>query len=254
MPDHISFHAIAAETLLSVNKEISFPVFNQGAAIRRLLPELDFTSDGSLWLRRSSLYDLLPELLFHENIHPEVLQDVTQMATASRRSRQEEVAARRFFLPFDRLLFEHSSKLTAYSLRTARAGLVLPGQVFLHDRSLQAFAQQLSGMFKERINISCEREVKVTTTSFGGELGNISLAQTFVAGSRCYMHRPTVMVTIGPLMNTISKDFMPYAEKGGALRRICINQLPVESIIEWKVLPHPSELCGTFQLGHTSFC
>ncbi|MBV7532255.1 hypothetical protein [Chitinophaga sp. sic0106] len=253
MPDYTSFHTVSAESVLSLLKSNRSTVSCKGDTFRSLLPELEIISADNFLLRRNSLFDVLPEFLFHENLDQEVLSNVDQMAAFSRKLKREDAAARRFFFPFDSLLFEFSCMLTTYTLTDHQAPLVVPEQICLKEAELRSFALQLSRRFGEQIHLSCERGLR-KIAPVCEQVETDSLGETFVIGDSCFTLMPLVEVTIGPIEQSLSVDFMPHMDKGAALRRICTGSLPVATDIVWKILPHPSELCGNFQLGINSYC
>ncbi|SHL70634.1 hypothetical protein SAMN05444266_104474 [Chitinophaga jiangningensis] len=254
MPDSISFHAAATETISSLLKDDKFVVHKTGTALRGLLPELEFDSSGELLLRRNSIYDVLPEFLFHENISPEALSNVEKMAVHSRRLKKEEAVARRFFFPYDNLLFEYNCWLSDYTLAVAINQVELPELVSLQEEDLITFADELSVMFGEKVSIRCVRGQRKIEAGLHGSVKEIKLGYSFILGDSCFMLMPLVNITIGPISLLSTVDYMPYAEKGIALRQVCVGRLPAAVDIYWNVLPPLSECCGCFQLGINSYC
>ncbi len=245
--EDIKAEAIIADIIDNGVKDYEVVVQMNGGFKRRFKRDLSYSevkqlNNGedvlSVFLNRDGIYDTLPEGLFHEP-PAETSNRGSEMAHQSKKQKNEEKQARRFFMPFENELFlqrvaielEERSILKHYS--ESLFDEIYP-QFWNLDKSLPEkfvsrmililhFAHKIVG-FPDRIARILEiiLEEQVTVTKSWGEYGtdsNANLLSVLGQGklgvdfvlSRDKVWGPTLKFEIGPLKNTSLEN---YLDKG----------------------------------------
>ncbi len=200
-----------------------------------------------LHLTRDGLYDSLPEALFHaQPVKP--LSGGHEMAVVSKNQKQEEKAARRFFLPFENELFnqrlavEHEERKMLYNFTESLLGDAYP-QFWNLDKNLPRkytkslvmvlhFAHRIVGdleLTAHCLKMILDEEVKINHLKQGLRiaaagalpvkqspgLGSCALGDDFICGNYNVISDPVLEFVIGPLKNIPVTDLL---ENGSVTR------------------------------------
>jgi hypothetical protein len=235
--------------------------------------EVESFEDGkdtlSIHLNRAGIYDSLPEALFH------LLNDNRNakgedMAKESMRLKAEEKQARSFFRPFETEIFLQNVSV-AYkesqefqSLYSDLVNSLVPGFWKIDEKipskyaseiiRFLPFAHKLTGNYdltaqcleqilEEKVSIELcheENDEEVDNVSFpqavGGSLGKSKLGTDLVVGNSVSGFIGKLVVKIGPLKNTKTKDFFPDGPADLLMNCFLGYFIPVELNIETKLL------------------
>lgn len=192
----------------------------------------------NLEVNRASLYDLLPEGIFHEPHKQEDLNDILQKA---RRLQQEVKVARRFFRPFDqefnqqRLLIELEERKELFGFSDDR---LKPSFLKFWGLNLEDFSAKqvailcylLPNAAKMAGNLTvlpaCYQAVLGIPVSFEktcaksvlpdknatGRLGEMQLAYDFILKQSITMGNTHLSIKFGPIPEAGVPDFLPAAK------------------------------------------
>lgn len=198
-----------------------------------------------VYLNRDGLYDSLPEGLFHSRSEKTV--NVSENASKeTKRLKQEEKAARNFFLPYEneiiyqrvQLELEERNILSRFSEKLFDD--IYPDLWNIHQSLnrkyayrmalLLHFAHKITGhkiltakclesILDEKVNVKIvcsansqiEEEVPVCKNEKDGSLGNNELGVDFICGQTFINHTKIMEFSIGPLINT---NISEYLENG----------------------------------------
>lgn len=205
------------------------------AACRVTLGKDNSVRAVQLEVNRVGLYDLLPEGIFHEHHKQEDLNDIQQK---SKRLRQEEQTARRFFLPFDqafnqqRLLIEleERKELLGFSEDRLKPAFLKFWELNLDDFTpkqvailcyLLPNAAKIAGnltvlpsCYQAVLGIPVSFEKKSSKTVFPDRnvtkpLGEMRLASDFILSQGFTMGNTHLYIKFGPIPETRIPEFLP---------------------------------------------
>lgn len=231
-------------------------------------------------LNRDGLYDALPEGLFHKKLGNENSSH-TKYSENSVELRQEEKAARNFFLPFENEIFnqrvnlelEERKVLSRFSEkifndiypelwslhRTVNRDYVYRMVLMLHLSykivgNIELTARCLQSIIEEKVNAKLVRSSHSSTptsanntNSGNSNLGLGTLGVDFVCGENYNTPVVQYVFTIGPLKNTQASDYL----KEGAVTKFlnCFYNyfIPIEFDVKTKIVLNTKE--QNFHLG-----
>ena len=185
-------------------------------------------------LNRDSIYDSLPESLFHHISTQQQGSSVKNMVGSYRKRKEEERQARAFFAPLENEFFLqrafvelmeqeflerlHKNNFEDYFLNFFNIPSGLPSELIRGFAALLPYCDKIIGNLsltfkslelilndtvKFEINDSFPTEVDTNVS-----LSNASLGLDFILGDKLYPEEPTLTVTIGPLKKTLLKDYL----------------------------------------------
>lgn len=216
-------------------------------------------------LSREGLYDMLPEAVFHQT-ERKPGRGVEEAAAESERYRQEEKAARRFFLPleqeyyrqriwleFDELKYWFNSARPENMARLLHFWGIRPGGLggeanrFL--LSLMPRLHRLVGDSRataECLQILIGEPVRIETTEgrpvpLGEELvsrlGTAELGVDWTLGDCCVSDEPALRVTVGPVAGEKLPSLLPGGHRYGQLTSLYGFFFPAGTEVDTVVLP-----------------
>lgn len=249
------YNDIRAEVVVADLVESGFSVDNivsksKGIFKRRYTRDIETTAIKELkngkkllevYLNRDALYDSLPEGLFHESSNKSDV-DPKNSSLGSKKAKQEENAAREFFLPFENEIFrqrvqielEERKLLTHFSDKLFDD--IYPEIWDLHKKLpkkyihrlalLLHFAHKITGhkglmakcletILEEKVEIretyteSISEEICISSgNGFCCSLGEGKLGVDFVSGEFYSNKAKTLKFIIGPIKNTKVTDYL----------------------------------------------
>ena len=245
----IRAEAIVADLIESDIDQEGIQVKQQGAFLRPIRRDVLAAEiknyEGSretleLLLSRNSLYDALPEGLFHQ---PEEdlphKKSVAILAAEYKKRKQQEKEARLFFQPLENEFFRQRVNLELkerqllhkfrhlfndFLLSFWKIDDTLPREFTIRlirilplanelTGDMESISQALAYTLNEAVSIDIEYQ-GAKRPGEGSKLGETGLGHNFIAGNMTEPH-PVAIVTIGPIANGDVKDFLPG---GSALR------------------------------------
>lgn len=212
-------------------------------------------------LNRDSLYDVLPEGIFHQPDRKNAETTALQMVAGYRRRKQEENEARLFFAPLENEIFYqktlieseehrglddiHQSKLRPAVLDFLGLPPGLPELFSSRLVRLLPYASEVAGNLKrtEKVfSLLLEQQVSLSYAGVPEEahagacvrLGEQSLEADFILGDTLAHDHQAISIRIGP----VEKDrLMDYLEGGSGLR--CLQTLINFFVpVEWETAVH----------------
>lgn len=222
---------------------------------------------------RASLYDTLPERLFHQSSgqRKETEDDVHQRF---RQRREEEKVARDFFYPMDRMLQDtflslgicrhHSlseNRLLCFLFDTLweeYAPILNDSQKIIYMTAV-AYRQYLQGKVSaiaSHLGLFTGEEIKIEEKSafmqFHGRpevRGGQRLGINFILDSRFSENVPVCRFIIGPIHPEKSNIFLSGSPMDSSIKLFLDSMMPMESVysFEYKFITTP----GLFRLGHS---
>lgn len=244
-PD-IRAEAIVADLIENDVDHEDVQVNHQGAFLRPvrrdvLSAEIKNSNDTreiiELFLSRNSIYDALPEGLFHqpgeELPHKK---SVATLAAEYKKRKQQEKEARRFFQPLENEFFRQRVDLELkerqllrkfrhlfndFLLSFWRIDHTLPREFTIRLIRILPLAQELTGdmdsvahalayALNEQVSITIEYK-RAKRPGGGNRLGQTGLGHDFIAGDMTEP-QPVAIVTIGPITHGDVQDFLPGGE------------------------------------------
>ena len=205
--------------------------------IRSEYSHYDLTDYLYLHVNRRSIYDALPEGIFHKNLHQSGKVSKEQVLDEIRIHREEEFFARRFFKPFeislDHLLvmlvrlLPYLEQITASLAKTGECMSILTG-----------------------VPVRLKRGDKCVTEAPPGlvpRLGRCLLGDTMVAGNRFADGTYRLLLEIGPLSARKMETFFPGAANNRILNALMELFLPSDKEIQVRYIIQQED--ARFRLG-----
>lgn len=242
----IRAEAIVADLVENDIDHEDIQVNQQGAFLRPvrrdvLSAEIKNNNDAreilELFLSRNSIYDALPEGLFHqpgeELPHKK---SVTTLAAEYKKRKQQEKEARLFFQPLENEFFRQRVDLELkerqllrkfrhlfndFLLSFWKIDDTLPREFTIRLIRILPLANELTGnmanvaqalayTLNEQVTIEIEYK-RAERPGGGNRLGQTGLGHDFIAGNMTEP-QPVAVVTVGPITNGNVQDFLPGGE------------------------------------------
>lgn len=218
------------------------------------------------YTNRTSVYDGLPERIFHQSKKTEGQESATENAKEQfKRTRQEEANARDFFNPFDRLLQDLRIEISRYNYSQISAGknnflselfdilweeyaeiLTVPQKIIFmrlvanrqhilgHMPSITAYLSLFTGE-----EVSIEDSIKTVQLKTSTEFIKHRLGVDFALGSGFEELSKTYEVRIGPIEINKIELFLQGRNMDRAIRFLLSSVMPLECIYTYvfKVKP-----------------
>lgn len=252
------------------------------------LSEYDNKEYTLIRTHKESLYDKLPEGLFHSPISHDPSRSEQQVIESIKRHRIEEKQARKFFLPFDAGLFSARVQMALYENQLDKKfhsnQLVnifsAHWEIFQHLNVLQAnlFLQflplihmirddwdvietLLEQMFLTQVLLHLRHKKKQNKSEDSGflnsGLGNVSLGVDLTTGNPADAAADTEMViTFGPLTNEELKSFIGPLQQEKVAAMLCDYLLPADMdvVIEYDLQVSERAFSLSDDPAHASNC
>ena len=241
-------------------------IYHQGTFKRNYSLDLIFsqndieTQELTIFLNREGLYDMLPEGLFHE-VKPN--RNTKDYLRNSKRFREEEKAARRFFLPLEQEFFRQRLWLESIELHTTLNHVSLETETYyknfwgldegmftskqcrtllailphLNDLvgNVDAIAHCLEIIIELPVSVEMSDECETFESEDGFMLANTNLGSDSTLGSRWKWDEPVINVNIGPISSSRLIDFLPETEGDSILKKLYGYFFPVEAEVNTNV-------------------
>lgn len=239
-----------------------------------------------IYLHRDGLYDMLPEGLFHERSEKKVGEKDSRLKDSkeSKKLKQEEKAARKFFLPFEHeimhqrveLELEERKILSRFSEnlfneiypelwdlhKSLHRKYVYKMALLLHFAhkiagNLQLTARCLESIIDEEVKIKLIRNSERNLTEIKNSktkkvnclLGKNELGVDFVCGEQFEDYGKTMEFSIGPLKNTKVSEYLENGVLSKFLTCFFGYFVPVDFDVESKIIVDPFK--QGFELNET---
>lgn len=216
-------------------------------------------------LSRKSLYDTLPEMLFHKHYSKKSGQEIDNMIGYSKKVKLEEKSARLFLAPFDTAMFlskvniEIEEQDLLYSLENRFLEQHLHHLYHITQESkskadlhkvikLIPYAQLIAGNYNylkevlvyvtgEKVEIGKSIEIIAETPEPDSlnRLGHHYLGEDFVCGNSFKTEQPTYNITFGPVGNSNILDYF-CGDKKDVLKMIYDLFVPADFVVKSKLL------------------
>lgn len=220
----------AERTLISRRGDMRRGFSKDIQEIRSEYSHYDLTDYLYLHVNRRSIYDALPEGIFHKNLHQSGKVSKEQVLDEIRIHREEEFFARRFFKPFeislDHLL-PYLEQITASLAKTGECMSILTG-----------------------VPVRLKRGDKCVTEAPPGlvpRLGRCLLGDTMVAGNRFADGTYRLLLEIGPLSARKMETFFPGAANNRILNALMELFLPSDKEVQVRYIIQQED--ARFRLG-----
>lgn len=280
----IKAEAIIADLIENGLKPDNFIAIPKGIFKRRYARDIDSVSSLKLnntqsilafKLNRDSLYDALPEGLFHER-SANTLTKKEQTSNESKRLKQEEKAARNFFLPFEneilrqRVLLELEERKILSNFSTQLFDDIYPELWNIHKSlnqkyvykmvlllhfahkiagNLQLTAECLESILEEEVTIklirNSERNLPEIENNKREEescmLGNAEMGVDFVCGEQFVDYGKTMEFSIGPLKNSNVSEYLENGTLSKFLTCFFGYFVPIDFDVDSKIIVAPLE-------------
>lgn len=212
-------------------------------------------SQLEITLNRDSIYDTLPEGIFHQPSVKKQAGSVSAMVDEYRRQQEEEEEARQFFAPFENELFFQKSLIESeefkqlFQIQQSRLQGPVLKKLGINPDLPRAFTsrllrmlpysskiagdterteQMLSLLLKNDVAIEADQFSASETSKYQSQLGNTTLGADTVAGNRVVPDHFLMQLAIGPISK---KELLLYKNNGwkkDALQTIINFFIPVE--------------------------
>ncbi len=222
-------------------------------------------------ISRKSIYDTLPEMLFHKQFERKHGTETNNMVDYSKAVKAEEKEARRFFAPFDSALFfskvniEIEEQELLYSLEKKFLEQHLHHLYHITRKSesqadlqkvikLIPYAQLIAGNYQyleEVLTYVTNERVEITKTiehnhQFNDNdemncLGNQSLGDDLICGNSFITEQPVYHITFGPVVKQNILDYF-CGDKKDVLEMIYDLFIPADFIVRSKVVFKETQL------------
>lgn len=233
--------------------------------------EHDLRDYLNIYINRESIYDILPEGLFHQPINKSKSKQKDDILDEIKHHRQEEFFARKFFQLFevevDRALTDIYLWELGFYRRMSNKNFTniflahWPILKYFNSRQSILFIYILSILHKVRnqhsevediISIILDVPVKISSTkilhkdvdqdSYKSQIGIASLGVNFVLGDLFDDGIDDLKVTIGPISAKKMNYFMPPNKGGFILDKLCDLLLTADAFIvkDFKISPEDS--------------
>lgn len=209
---------------------------------------------------REGIYDMLPETLFHHPTAHKTARSEKEIIKAIKRRREEELNARKFFLPIEATinylriemaLYENRlDKRTHYDdlvqlfadhwgifeyLNAEQANIFLHLIPIIHDiRDDHPKIQEVMEMiFKEKVEVSLRNQRPLLPQdTMPSRLAESVLGVDLTTGNIKFDEGvDEIVITIGPMESYVYRDFMPARKNAVILGLLCDYLLPVHTDI-----------------------
>lgn len=209
---------------------------------------------------REGIYDMLPETLFHHPTAHKTARSEKEIIKAIKRRREEELNARKFFLPIEATinylriemaLYENRlDKRTHYDdlvqlfadhwgifeyLNAEQANIFLHLIPIIHDiRDDHPKIQEVMEMiFKEKVEVSLRNQRPLLPQdTMPSRLAESVLGVDLTTGNIKFDEGvDEIVITIGPMESCVYRDFMPARKNAVILGLLCDYLLPVHTDI-----------------------
>lgn len=273
----IKAEAVIADMLEDGAEAEDFVVVPIGMFRRRYSRDIAYTrplklNNGSeltgVHINRDAIYDTLPEGFFHQNT--EHSSDSGEISKESKKLKEEEKAARNFFLPFENEIFTQRINLELeerkilnhfrenlsddfssgfWRLDQSLDGRYLSRMIkFLHIShkiagNTELTEKCLEAILEEHVSVNVIRKrfpVKVNHKDVGKKhnllLGSASLGVDFVFGNEFISMTNTMQFTIGPLKNSNITDYLKNGHISKFLKIFFEYFVPAEFVVSTNVL------------------
>ncbi|MEM6844143.1 MAG: type VI secretion system baseplate subunit TssG [Bacteroidota bacterium] len=228
-------------------------------------------------VNREGLYDTLPEGLFHQTLRKDAQIDTETAVEELELHRQEEKAARQFFLPLEQefyrlqLLAEwQESQILLSSLnRQQYSSLIdlwrLPKELSTYQTVMMLhiipLLHQVVGDLKAVSNLlglvmeaPIEVQASQVTTWKADEvalpnLGEFELGRDSVLGNYIEDYHPHYQLIVGAIEKKYIAGYLPGGKKRQVLLRLCAYFLPCQADISVKIEIFPEEETGFLLKG-----
>ena len=209
---------------------------------------------------REGIYDMLPETLFHHPTAHKTARSEKEIIKAIKRRREEELNARKFFLPIEATinyqriemaLYENRlDKRTHYDdlvqlfaghweifeyLNAEQANIFLHLIPIIHDiRDDHPKIQEIMEMiFEERVTVSLRNQRPLhPQDTMPSRLAESVLGVDLTTGNIKFDEGvDEIMIIIGPMKSALYREFMPGGKNGIILELLCDYLLPAHADI-----------------------
>jgi len=276
LQEDIKAEVIVANLLNSNMDMESMAAFNKGQFKRNFSKDIlstevlklnDYRKILAFNLSRDSIYDSMPEGLFH-NISSKPMDSGKEMAIESRQLKREEEFCRKFFSPieaelfFHRVLLEQEERRLIHKISTRRYQDIfqtfwkiepgLPQELVSYLILLLPFAHRMSGdydltaaclsvLLDEEVNYHLFSAVKYFKTDTNHQaasnntLGNCSLGGDLISGNDYREICPAIEFKIGPLTNSKIDEYIGHGDRVAFLNCFFAYFVPVGLECSFKI-------------------
>lgn len=265
----------AERTLISRRGDMRRGFSKDIQEIRSEYSHYDLTDYLYLHVNRRSIYDALPEGIFHKNLHQSGKVSKEQVLDEIRIHREEEFFARRFFKPFeislDHLLVAFQNKERRIDEMNVHADFVsifsgqwpvlklLPLHLAVMLVHLLPYLEQITASLAKTgecmsiltgVPVHLKRGDKCVTEAPPGlvpRLGRCLLGDTMVAGNRFADGTYRLLLEIGPLSARKMETFFPGAANNQILNALMELFLPSDKEVQVRYIIQQED--ARFRLG-----
>lgn len=265
----------AERTLISRRGDMRRGFSKDIQEIRSEYSHYDLTDYLYLHVNRRSIYDALPEGIFHKNLHQSGKVSKEQVLDEIRIHREEEFFARRFFKPFeislDHLLVAFQNKERRIDEMNVHADFVsifsgqwpvlklLPLHLAVMQVYLLPYLEQITASLAKTgecmsiltgVPVRLKRGDKCVTEAPPGlvpRLGRCLLGDTMVAGNRFADGTYRLLLEIGPLSARKMETFFPGAANNRILNALMELFLPSDKEVQVRYIIQQED--ARFRLG-----
>lgn len=244
-------------------------------SIRPEFSQYDFIDYLNLYVNRKSLYDELPEGIFHKNIYQKDSSSKEEVLDEIRIHREEEFFARRFFKPFEITLdymlvsFQNKErrmdKMNVYNdfidtfspqwpvlelLPLGKAVMLVKMLAYIEKitTSLPKISECMTILMDVPVKVQRgEKCLTVVDKNMLPGLGNARLGDNLVLGNTFDDGTFRIMVEIGPLSAQKMESFLPEAVDCKILNELMDMLLPADKVIQVSYIIQQED--AVFKLG-----
>jgi hypothetical protein len=284
----IKAEAVIADLLENGLESEDFVVIPNGTFKRRYSHDIAFTNKiklnnglelAGIHINRDGIYDTLPEGFFHQNT--EHSGESKNISKESKRLKEEEKAARNFFLPFENEIFSQRIDLELEERKilnrfSENLSDDFSSEFWRLDQSLDPkylsrmvkflhISHKIAGNTKltekclevildEHVTATIVKNcapVKVNHKNVGEKqnqvLGSALLGVDFVCGNKFMSSGYTMQFNIGPLQNSSVTDYLKNGSISNFLKCFYGYFVPAELSVSTKILVSPEKLDFTLE-------
>lgn len=214
-------------------------------------------------LNREGLYDMLPKSLFHPPLISEGWQNIDRMVAESKKLREEELAARQFFLPFEQCYLQQRTEIEEMEQTYMTGFLSAPQKAILdsfwpdvqqtEDKNkallfyMLPLAHRISGdilLIEQCFETLLLNTIKIQylppqNADFDEgltlNLGDTTLGANAILGSSIFEEVPSALVRIGPVNLNDIPDYIQGGKKAALLSVLYDFFIPLELNVQTDV-------------------
>ncbi|HOZ51495.1 MAG TPA: hypothetical protein PLU17_06530 [Chitinophagaceae bacterium] len=248
---------ISEDRICIKNESVFHRSFRKDVISAKQIELKNFDEVVEITLSRDSLYDLLPEGIFHQS-HKDSSSQVTKMVAEHKRFKREEQSARQFFVPFENEFFHHRVEIEKQEKKFYQKVNGEKNEILKHfwkldpnlpndgAKQLIEFLPQANAicsslkLMEETLSKIISEEVKVTLLESDNKyhvestssINDMLLGVNSLSGNQFSEFLPSLEFKIGPLKSNSIEQYLTNQPYNKLLNRFFDYFTPLEAEIK----------------------